>query len=137
MTSRSRAFLVLAAIVLPAVTLIGCAGPEEGAAPPPPAQIGRQSQVGRPQRGAMLITKYGCGTCHEIPGIDGANGLVGPPLTQIARRSYIAGMLPNSSKNLEHWIRDPQGVVPGNAMPNLGVSARDAADITAYLYTLK
>ena len=131
MTTRTRSGLVLAAIVLPAVTLIGCAGPEQGASPP------QQALTGSPQRGATLIAKYGCGTCHEIPGIDGADGLVGPPLTHLARRSYIAGMLPNSAKNLEHWIRDPQGVVPGNAMPNLGVSARDAADITAYLYTLR
>ena len=63
--------------------------------------------------------------------------MVGPPLTQFARRSYIAGMLPNTEANLQHWIRDPQAVVPGNAMPDMGVTARDAADITAYLYTLR
>ncbi len=31
---------------------------------------------------------------------------------------------------------DPQGVEPGTAMPNLGVTATDAQDIAAYLFTL-
>jgi len=53
------------------------------------------------------------------------------------QRSYIAGMLPNSAENLERWIRFPQSVVPGNDMPNLGVTAQQARDITAYLYTLE
>ena len=29
--------------------------------------------------GKELITRLGCGSCHEIPGIKGADGLVGPP----------------------------------------------------------
>jgi cytochrome c1 len=68
--------------------------------------------------------------------VNGARGLVGPPLTDFGRRSYIAGVLPNNADNLQHWIRDPQSVVPGNAMPNLGVSAVDARDIAAYLLTI-
>jgi cytochrome c2 len=95
-----------------------------------------QANHGDPGRGAKLIDSYGCGTCHSIPGIGDAHGLVGPPLDHFARRSYIAGMLPNSERNLQRWIEHPQSVVPGNAMPNLGVSKSDAADITAYLYTL-
>jgi hypothetical protein len=35
------------------------------------------------------------------------------------------------------WLRDPQEVNPRSAMPDLGVSERDARDIAAYLYTLK
>ena len=46
-------------------------------------------------------------------------------------------MLRNSPANLVRWIRDPQGVVPGNAMPNMGVSDAEARDIAAYLYTLR
>jgi cytochrome c2 len=93
--------------------------------------------TGDPQRGAQLITKYGCGSCHEVPGIPDANGLVGPPLDHFANRGYIAGVLPNSQTNLEKWIQHPQQVVPGNAMPDMGIDARDARDITAYLYTLR
>jgi cytochrome c1 len=35
------------------------------------------------------------------------------------------------------WIRDPVGVDDESAMPNLGVTADDAADIAAYLYSVK
>jgi cytochrome c1 len=55
-------------------------------------------------------------------------------LKNFAQRRYIAGRLPNTPANLSEWIRDPQGVDPGNVMPNLGVSRRDALDIAAYLY---
>lgn len=33
------------------------------------------------------------------------------------------------------WIRDPQAVVPGNVMPQMGLSERDTRDIAEYLYT--
>jgi len=92
---------------------------------------------GSVDQGARAIKHYGCGSCHTIPGIAGANGLVGPPLVKFSRRGYIAGMLPNTANNLEHWIQDPQSVVPRNDMPNLGVTADEARDITAYLYTLR
>lgn len=99
-----------------------------------------QSRVvtgGSVDQGERAIKRFGCGSCHTIPGIAGANGLVGPPLIKFSRRGYIAGMLPNTANNLQHWIRDPQSVVPNNDMPNLGVSANEARDITAYLYTLR
>jgi cytochrome c len=92
---------------------------------------------GDPERGRQLLQQYGCNSCHTIPGVRQADGLVGPPLTRFGARSYIAGELPNNADNLQRWIRDPQSVEPGTAMPNLGVSALDARDITAYLYTLK
>lgn len=90
-----------------------------------------------PDQGRTLIQHYGCGACHTIPGVSGANALVGPPLTQLALRTYIAGMLPNTPANLERWIMNPQQVVPGNAMPTLGVTAEQARNISAYLYTIK
>jgi cytochrome c1 len=49
---------------------------------------------------------------------------------------YIAGMLPNSTENFEQWIRNPKDVNPRTAMPALGVSERDAADIAAYIYSI-
>jgi cytochrome c1 len=90
-----------------------------------------------PDQGRLLIQHYGCGACHTIPGVAGADALVGPPLTSMALRTYIAGMLPNTPDNLERWIRDPQQVVPGNAMPTLGVTPDEARDIAAYLYTIR
>ncbi len=85
-------------------------------------------------RGSQLISDYGCGACHTIPGVDGATGEVGPPLGGFARRLYVAGQLPNTPANLIRWIRTPQSVYPGNVMPDLGVSQNDARDIAAYLY---
>ena len=67
----------------------------------------------------------------------GPAALIGPPLGGIANRAYIAGVLTNEPGNMIRWIRDPQGVDPKTAMPNVGVSERDARDIAGYLYTLR
>jgi cytochrome c oxidase assembly factor CtaG/cytochrome c2 len=88
------------------------------------------------ERGRVAIRKYGCGSCHAIPGITGAEGLVGPPLGQIGSRVYIAGVLPNEPDNMIRWLENPPGVDEQTAMPNMGVTPRDARDISAYLYTL-
>ncbi|HEY7614764.1 MAG TPA: c-type cytochrome [Gemmatimonadales bacterium] len=92
------------------------------------------STAGDPVAGKAAIAKYGCGSCHTIPGVARARGLVGPPLTDFAQRSYIAGRAYNTPANLEAWIRVPDSVEPGTAMPTLGVSREDARNITAYLY---
>ena len=83
------------------------------------------------------IRRHGCGSCHEIPGVKGASGLVGPPLVHWRRRSFIAGELANTPDNLMRWLRDPKAVEPGTDMPALGVTDLEARDITAYLYTLR
>lgn len=93
--------------------------------------------VGSPQKGAKLIRHYGCGACHTIPGIAEADGVVGPPLTALGRRIYIAGLLRNTPDNLIAWLLDPQAIVPGNAMPVMGLSQDDARNVAAYLYTLR
>jgi cytochrome c len=92
---------------------------------------------GDPERGRAGLRKYGCSSCHTIPGVRGADGLVGPPLTSIGARTYLAGALPNTPENLVRWIRHPQEIRPPNAMPDLGVTEQDGRDIAAYLYTLK
>lgn len=89
------------------------------------------------RRAPRLIAGFGCGGCHTIPGVSNASGNVGPPLNRFGSRTYIAGMLSNTPSNLVRWLRDPQGVVPGNAMPNMGISEAQARDIAAYLYTLR
>jgi len=90
-----------------------------------------------PAQGMEAIATYGCGTCHTIPGIYGADGVVGPPLTNFAQRLYIAGKLQNTLSNLVQWIRYPQELDPGVDMPDMGVTEAAARDIAAYLYTLK
>ena len=97
----------------------------------------QQLTGGLPARGHDAIQKYGCGACHEIPGVDGANGMVGPSLKNIGERMYLAGQLPNTPDNMKKWIRQPQQVESGTAMPNVGVTEGDANDIAAYLYTLR
>jgi cytochrome c2 len=90
---------------------------------------------GDPRRGEAMFISYGCGSCHALKDVRLATGAVGPPLDGIAVRAIIAGKLSNKSENLEHWIRDPQAVTPGTAMPDLNVGERDARDMTAFLYT--
>jgi cytochrome c len=92
---------------------------------------------GDPDRGVRAIQRYGCGGCHDIRGVPGASGLVGPPLDNIASRVYLAGHLPNTPQNMVKWIRFPQQVEPGTAMPDMRIPDRDARDIAAYLYTLR
>jgi cytochrome c len=92
---------------------------------------------GDPARGKQQIVAYGCGSCHIVPGIPGAKGLLGPPLNRFASRAYIAGEVPNNGQFLTQWIAVPQSIEPGTVMPNLGVSEAKARDIAAYLYTLK
>ena len=91
--------------------------------------------AGSPARGEQLFIDYGCGGCHSVKHVRRARGMVGPPLDGIAIRTMLAGRLANTPENMQRWIRDPQAVAPGTAMPNLGVGAADARDISAFLYT--
>jgi cytochrome c2 len=90
---------------------------------------------GDPARGEAMFIQYGCGSCHSVSGVRTATGMVGPPLDGIALRTIIAGHLANTPENMQRWIRDPQHVSPGTAMPDLNVGEQDARDITAFLYT--
>jgi cytochrome c len=87
-------------------------------------------------RGPGLIRSYGCHSCHVVPGVTGADGLVGPPLTHWSRRTFIAGELPNTPANLVAFLLDPRAFRPNTAMPATGLSREDASDIAAYLYTI-
>lgn len=122
---RAPALAALAALTLAA----GCGG-----TPSPPAP---QVPGGVPSRGADAIREHGCGSCHAIPGIRGADATVGPPLTRFGRRAFIAGRLPNTPENLILWISDPRQVDPRTAMPDVGVSDEEARDIAAYLLELR
>jgi cytochrome c1 len=68
--------------------------------------------------------------------VKGANGKVGPPLTDFRDRKFIAGKFPNTPQNLKDWIQHPQELDPGVDMPDMNVTDQDAQDIVAYLYTL-
>ena len=117
--------------VLCAVLLVACSRNEiEHAA-------SEMTGGGVPDRGRLAIEKYGCGSCHAIPGVAGANGIVAPPLDRIGSRMYLAGQFQNTPANMMQWIRHPQQHEPKTVMPDMGVTADDARDIAAYLYTLR
>ena len=92
---------------------------------------------GDPYAGERAITHYGCGSCHKIPGVSGAVGLVGPPLAGVGDRAYVAGELTNRPANMIRWIQHPHSVNERTAMPELGVTPQDAKDIAAFLYSLE
>jgi cytochrome c2 len=77
-----------------------------------------------------------CGACHIVPGVAGANGRVGPSLAGIGRQQIIAGHFPNSRPALTAWISRPQSLLPGDAMPDTGLTPDQAAAVADYLYTL-
>ncbi|MGH9409475.1 MAG: c-type cytochrome [Vicinamibacterales bacterium] len=117
-----------AAALLSALVLSGACGTSAGSSALPGGDAGR---------GKEAIARYACGACHTIPGIEGANAVVGPPLSGIAVRKTLGGHLENTPANMVKWIQHPQQIDPKNVMPELGVTEQDAKDITAYLYTLK
>jgi cytochrome c2 len=97
----------------------------------------RPALGGDPANGKLLLRQFGCGACHEIPGVAAAKGRVGPPLEGVARRVYLAGVLPNTPENMAAFIRKPQAFAPKTAMPDMGVTEAHARDMVAYLYTLE
>ncbi|MFN2590288.1 MAG: cytochrome c family protein [Actinomycetota bacterium] len=113
--------------------LVAVAACRSGPSTEPPPEV----PEGNPARGADLIQRFGCGSCHIVPGIPDADGLVGPPLIRFGSRQVIAGRLANNGDNLIRWVMDPQVVEPGTDMPDLRVTEQQARDIAAYLFTLK
>ena len=125
---RARAGRRLGAALVLILATAGCEEREAGPMRP---------VVGDAAHGAIWISREGCGSCHMIPGVMHATGLVGPPLEHFSKRTIVAGYLANTPDNLVRWIQSPQEVAPGNAMPDAGLDRQQARDIAAYLYTLK
>ena len=121
----TRSFRLIA-LTLP---LFACSGAET----PPHLRIAGADA----ERGAEAMARFGCGSCHRIPGIAGARGLAGPPLDHFGERAMIAGQLPNRPSILIAWIMDPPRLVPGTGMPDMAVPENDARDMAAYLYSLQ
>lgn len=90
---------------------------------------------GNANAGHALIVRIGCGACHRIAGVSGADGEVGPSLKQLPHLQSISGVLPNTTQNLIRWLLDPPRFVPKGDMPNLGITPAQARDIAAYLYS--
>jgi len=118
----NRLALVLV-LILAAILQAGCGNANN-------APAGLQGDAAR---GRIALAQYGCRACHMIPGVTGSKVYVGRPLEEMAKRPVIVGSLPNNQANLVRWIRNPQAIDPHTAMPVLGVSERDAIDMSAYL----
>jgi cytochrome c1 len=116
----------IVAVVL-AFAVAGC-----DAETPPRAQ-----DTGDPDKGRRVIAQAGCGACHEIPGVSGASGVVGPSLRRFAGRTLIAGVHVNEPQVLVSWLRDAPELSPGTGMPEMPISEQEARDAAAYLYTLR
>jgi cytochrome c oxidase subunit 2 len=104
-----------------------------------------QSQQQAPQPPADEMQKRGqeifltsvCAQCHTVQGTP-AGGRVGPNLTHIAARPYIAaGSLQNTGDHLKQWITDPQSFKPGTRMPLNPYSDDDLQALVTYLESLK
>src|SRR5688572_518488 len=91
---------------------------------------------GTAEKGEHLGAWYGCGSCHEIPGLRGATGRVGPSLRHISRRAYITSSVPNTPANLVRWIQAPRVVDARTIMPDMNIPEQDARDIAAFLYAV-
>jgi cytochrome c oxidase subunit II len=78
-----------------------------------------------------------CVECHTVKGLPAA-GNVGPDLTHLMSRGmFAAGTLPTTRDNLRAWIKDPEAIKPGNNMPNIGLTDKEADQIADFLVTLK
>jgi cytochrome c oxidase subunit 2 len=87
-------------------------------------------------RGQKAVVEK-CAACHTIGGTN-AVGKVGPNLTHVASRTYIAGgILKRTDDNLKLWIQNPQAIKVGAKMPGLGLDSQTVDDVVAYLGTLK
>jgi len=106
MTRRPAAYFVFAALSVVALATGGCTDREADAA--------ALTHGGNADHGKGLIRAYGCGACHTIPGVRGAEATVGPDLAGVASRAYVAGVTPNTPENLMRWIQDPQAVEPSS-----------------------
>ena len=88
-------------------------------------------------RGQEIFLTTTCAQCHTIQGTVAA-GTVGPNLTHVASRPYIAaGSLANTKDHLGTWVSDPQSIKPGVRMPMNTFSTEVLRALTEYLESLK
>jgi cytochrome c oxidase subunit 2 len=115
------------------------------AEPPDRFEAWRDAQLGHAadpatdeeKRGQQIVTGKPCGACHTVRGTSAA-GMLGPDLTHVASRSYIAaGLLPTTRGSLAAWVADPQTIKPGNNMPLVPLTGDELRAVSAYLASLK
>lgn len=84
-------------------------------------------------RGREIVGERGCKGCHRIgenPTQRGTYGRdFGPALNRVGDKL--------SEQWIYNWVKDPKKLFPTTYMPNLRLTDREAADVAAYLVTLK
>jgi cytochrome c oxidase subunit 2 len=115
------------------------------AEPPEQFEAWRNEQLGsaaepvtdEQKTGRRIITSKACAACHTVRGTSAA-GVVGPDLTHVASRSYIAaGLLPTTRGSIAAWVADPQTIKPGNNKPLVPLTGDELRAVSAYLVSLK
>lgn len=100
-------------------------------------QDARQPSTPAEKAGQKVVLNGPCSSCHQIRGTS-ASGYVGPDLTHLASRKWLAGLvLPNRKGSLADWITDAQHFKPGNEMPDIQLSHAQVGNLVSYLESLK
>lgn len=87
--------------------------------------------------GQHVFMKSACALCHTVRGTSAGGGL-GPDLTHLASRSYLAAAsYPNRRGFLAGWLLGAQALKPHSQMPDLTLPAADLHALVAYLEALR
>lgn len=88
--------------------------------------------------GEQVFVNGACALCHTVRGTL-AGGTVGPDLTHIGSRRYLASdSIPNNNAYLEAWITHAQSFKPEAQMPDLTqFTGTQLRDMVAYLRQLQ
>ena len=101
--------------------------------------------IGNADDGMELFEKKGCVACHKVAE-DGPGGEIGPVLAgigdpvgrpQLAASTGDAEGIPNTPENIWRWVQYPNDIKPGTEMAPQPLTPQEAADLVAYLLTLK
>ena len=88
---------------------------------------------GSAEAGKTVVESVGCLGCHVVEDKDrsavGPRRTFGQPLQAIGSKTSPAWIY--------DWVRDPKHYSPETYMPDLRLTDREAADVTAYLVSLK
>ena len=140
------------ALLAAALVLTACGGEEKEAHPagsnegPAPAaeevDFATLMATANPDRGRRLYIQ--CRACHTL--VAEGNQLLGPNLHGFLDRpagtapgyeyseALLAAEITWTPETLDHWMRSPSEVIPGNTMIFAGIrKARDRADLVAWL----
>lgn len=106
-----------------------------------PLALPKRYLGGDPARGQQLVKEIGCLGCHTVKGLGGPKERekgsrllgrydFGPDLSKIGSKITNPDWLFN-------WLLEPKTIDPLARMPRMRLSEKEAADITAFLLTLK